>query len=130
MHSASKNPTSSHSYHSDQYLRQQTETSQESIRWGLGDTLVIATVIVTTLWVVWGVIAYEWYIPEIASQFFTMGFIVAIIGTCFQLNQMTLNDAAAAFKEGAVIMLPPALLVGFAKGVLLLLGAIPKNQAY
>ncbi|GAM70684.1 S-transferase [Vibrio sp. JCM 19236] len=35
---------------------------------------------------------------------------------------MTLNDAAAAFKEGAELMLAPALLVGCAKGVLLILG--------
>ncbi|NMU76105.1 hypothetical protein HKB17_03220, partial [Vibrio parahaemolyticus] len=98
-------------------------------RWNLGDTLVILTVIATTVWVVWGVVANAWYIPEIASQFFTMGFVVAIIGTIFRLNGMTLNCAADAFKEGAAIMLAPALLVGCAKGVLLILGGGTTDEA-
>ena len=115
------NPELSYSRRTDEYFRMQ-DLSETASRWNIGDTLVILTVIASTVWVVWGVVVHAWYIPEIASQFFTMGFIVAIIGTLFRLNGMTLNDAAAAFKEGAGIMLAPALLVGCAKGVLLLLG--------
>lgn len=115
------NPEFSYSHRSDAYFRERKSDDTQS-RWGLGDTLVILTVIASTLWVVWGVVMHSWYIPEIASQFFTMGFIVAIIGAIFRLNNMTLNDAAAAFKEGASVMLPPAILVGCAKGVLLILG--------
>ncbi|MBE1276673.1 putative basic amino acid antiporter YfcC [Enterovibrio baiacu] len=115
------NPSASYSFESDAYLKNKDIDVQES-RWGFGDTLVILTVIATTIWVVWGVVMHAWYIPEIASQFFTMGFVVAIIAIAFNLNNMTFNDVADAFKEGAGIMLAPALLVGFAKGVLLLLG--------
>lgn len=115
------NPSASYSFESDTYLKNKDVDVQES-RWGFGDTLVILTVIATTVWVVWGVVMHAWYIPEIASQFFTMGFVVAIIAILFNLNNMTFNDVADAFKEGAGIMLAPALLVGFAKGVLLLLG--------
>ncbi|MCY9803406.1 putative basic amino acid antiporter YfcC [Vibrio scophthalmi] len=115
------NPELSYSRRTDAHFRSQ-ELSETASRWNIGDTLVLLTVIASTAWVVWGVVMHAWYIPEIASQFFTMGFVVAIIGTLFRLNGMTLNDAAAAFKEGASIMLAPALLVGCAKGVLLLLG--------
>ncbi|MFG6247432.1 putative basic amino acid antiporter YfcC, partial [Vibrio diabolicus] len=97
------NPELSYSHRTDKYFRQQELGNQES-RWNIGDTLVILTVIATTVWVVWGVVANAWYIPEIASQFFTMGFAVAIIGTIFRLNGLTLNCAADAFKEGAAIM--------------------------
>ncbi len=114
-------PTLSFSYKSDDYFRNQ-EVGEQSSRWNLGDTLVILTVIASMAWVVWGVVVHAWYIPEIASQFFTMGFIVGIIGVIFRLNSMTTNDIAAAFKDGASIMLAPALLVGCAKGVLLILG--------
>lgn len=114
-------PQSSYSFLSDAYLRNADIDEQKS-RWGLGDTLVIITVLATTLWVVWGVVMHAWFIPEIASQFFTMGFVVAIIATIFKLNGMTFNDAARAFKEGAGTMLAPALLVGAAQGVLLLIG--------
>ena len=116
-----KAPHTSYSFESDAYLRNST-TDDQSSRWGLGDTLVILTVLAATIWVVWGVVVHAWFIPEIASQFFTMGFIVAIIATLFNLNGMTFNDAASAFKEGAGTMLAPALLVGAAQGVLLLLG--------
>ncbi len=115
------NPELSHSYGSDAHFRQQDIGNQDS-RWNLGDTLVILTVFATTVWVVWGVVVHAWYIPEIASQFFTMGFVAGIIGVVFRLNGMTVNDIAASFKEGAGVMLAPALLVGCAKGVLLILG--------
>ncbi|MGQ7157512.1 putative basic amino acid antiporter YfcC, partial [Escherichia coli] len=63
-----------------------------------------------------------WFIPEIASQFFTMGLVIGIIGVVFRLNGMTVNTMASSFTEGARMMIAPALLVGFAKGILLLVG--------
>jgi uncharacterized ion transporter superfamily protein YfcC len=63
-----------------------------------------------------------------ASQFFTMGFIAGIIGIIFKLNNMKLNDIATSFKEGAAVMLAPALLVGCAKGVLIILGDGSANE--
>lgn len=117
------NPAASLTYKTDAHFRAQEDDADENVKaWSLGDTLVMLTVLCTTAWVIYGVVAHAWYIPEIASQFFTMGFIVAIIGAIFRLNGMTLNDAADAFKEGAGMMLAPALLVGCAKGVLLILG--------
>ncbi|WP_158162723.1 putative basic amino acid antiporter YfcC [Grimontia hollisae] len=115
------NPKASYSFQSDAYLKDKTTENKQG-SWSIGDTLVILTVLATTLWVVWGVVLHAWYIPEIASQFFTMGFVVAIIAIMFNLNNMTMNDVADAFKEGASIMLTPALLVGCAKGVLMMLG--------
>ncbi|MCD9462326.1 hypothetical protein CJF25_04860 [Photobacterium phosphoreum] len=116
-----RNPELSYSFKTDQFLREKTADVKPS-QWNIGYTLVIATVAITTGWVVWGVVAHAWYIPEIASQFFTMGFIAGIIGVIFKLNDMTFNDIATSFKEGAGVMLAPALLVGCAKGVLLILG--------
>ncbi|KEQ16290.1 hypothetical protein GZ78_24100 [Endozoicomonas numazuensis] len=116
-----KNPSASFSLKGDAHFKKQSLESKAS-RWGLGDTLVLLTVAATTIWVVWGVVVHAWYLPEIASQFFTMGIVAGILGVIFRLNAMTANDIAAAFKEGAGIMLAPALLVGAAKGVLLILG--------
>ncbi|GAA5191887.1 putative basic amino acid antiporter YfcC [Ferrimonas gelatinilytica] len=132
MHYARKvklDPTRSHSYHSDQAMRDQPMTTLANSRWNLGDSLVMLTVVATLVWVIWGVVANAWYIPEIASQFFTMGLVAGIIGVLFRLNQMTMNDVADAFKEGAGIMLPAALLVGCAKGILLLLGGGEPGEA-
>ncbi len=123
------NPEASLTYGSDNYFRKQDSKEKVLAKWSLADSLVMLSVIGTTIWVIYGVVAHEWYIPEIASQFFTMGFIVAIIGAIFRLNGMRLNDAADAFKEGAGIMLAPALLVGCAKGVLLILGGGASGEA-
>ena len=116
-----KNPAYSFSIKGDAVIRDQALEEHES-RWNPGDNLVLLTVTLTTIWVVWCVVAHSWYLPEIASQFFTMGVVAGLLGVVFKLNNMTINDIAASFKEGAGLMLAPALLVGFAKGVLLILG--------
>ncbi|MFI3246010.1 MAG: putative basic amino acid antiporter YfcC [Ferrimonas sp.] len=115
-------PSRSFSIEADKALREAPVADLADSRWNLGDSLVMLTVAGTMAWVIWGVVVHGWYIPEIASQFFTMGVIAGFIGVLFRLNDMTMNDAAAAFKEGAAMMLPAALLVGFAKGIMLLLG--------
>ena len=123
------NPSRSYSFTSDKPLRDAPQVDLKDSRWNLGDSLVMLTVVTTVVWVIWGVVVHAWYIPEIASQFFTMGVVTAIIAVAFRLNSMTMNDAADAFKEGAGLMLPPALLVGAAKGILLLLGGSDPAQA-
>ncbi|SHI22807.1 putative basic amino acid antiporter YfcC [Ferrimonas marina] len=122
-------PERSYSFHSDKHFRDQPVTALKDSRWNLGDSLVMLTVLLTLVWVIWGVVTQGWYIPEIASQFFTMGLVAGIIGIAFRLNDMTVNDAADAFKDGAGIMLPAALLVGCAKGILLLLGGADPSEA-
>lgn len=122
-----KNPSLSYSIKGDAVIREQA-MEQKASRWNLGDSLVLLTIAATTAWVVWGVVVHAWYLPEIASQFFTMGVVAGVLGVVFRLNDMTVNDVADAFKEGAGMMLAPALLVGFAKGVLLLLGGGDANE--
>lgn len=71
-------------------------------------------------WIVYGVTALGYYIPELASQFFSLGLVtglLAVIG-----KRLTANQVADAFKQGAAELLPAALVVGMAKGVILLLG--------
>ncbi len=119
------NPERSFSYKSDAWLRETTSSAVDAGQWSIGDSLVIFSLVATLAWVIYGVIAFEWYMPEIASQFFTLGAVVGVIGVVFRLNGMTANEAAEAFKEGAGTMIVPALLVGFAKGVLLILGSNP-----
>ncbi|PKG74187.1 hypothetical protein CXF86_13780 [Shewanella sp. GutCb] len=115
-------PAFSYSYSSDQYFRDNASESKLDSRFNVGDILVLFTIVATIAWIIWGVIANAWFIPEIASQFFTMGIIVGIIGVVFKLNNMSVNKVAASFKQGAATMLEPAVLVGCASGILLLLG--------
>lgn len=127
-HRIQKNPNISYSYQSDAFFREHHANTTLESRFNLGDGLILFTLVLTMIWVIWGVVAKAWFIPEIASQFFTMGIVAGIIGTLFKLNGMTLNKVAQSFKEGAKTMLEPALLVGCASGILLLLGGGEPTQ--
>ena len=70
----------------------------------------------------WGVAARGYYLAEIAAQFFATGLAVAAVARILKLGGITLNDLADAFREGAVALAPAAIIVGFAKGAVLLLG--------
>ncbi len=87
-----------------------------------GHKLVLLSVLATVVWVVWGVVARQYYIPEIATQFFVMGVAAGIIGALFRLNDMGVNDIGRAFRTGARDILDAALIVGMAKGIVLVLG--------
>ncbi|MCH8500888.1 MAG: putative basic amino acid antiporter YfcC [Aliidiomarina sp.] len=84
------------------------------------DIVILSLFSLGLVWVIWGVVARGYYIPELASQFFVIGIIigiVAVVGRRFSANTMS-----QAFVRGAQDLLPAALIVGFAKGIILVLG--------
>jgi uncharacterized ion transporter superfamily protein YfcC len=84
------------------------------------DKIILVAFFACIIWVMWGVIAHAYYIPQIASQFFCMGIIVGAIA--WFGGRMRMNDISAAFVSGAQSLLPAALIVGMAKGIVLVLG--------
>lgn len=118
-----KNPQLSVAYESDAYYREQMEADTGKIvSFGAGQALVLLTVAATIVWTVWGVVKEGYYIPEIASQFFVMGLVSGIIGCIFKLNDMTPSDVASSFQSGAADLVGAALVVGMAKGIVIVLG--------
>lgn len=93
---------------------------QPMIKLSLADALTLLVFVLGIAWVVWGVMARQYYIPELAAQFFCIGLISAIIAIVFK--KLTANECADAFKHGAQELLPAALLVALAKGIVLILG--------
>ncbi|MFC4656168.1 MULTISPECIES: putative basic amino acid antiporter YfcC [Rheinheimera] len=92
-------------------------------QFSLGHGLVVLTLLLGLVWVVWGVVTQGYYLREIATQFFVMGLVSALIGLSFGLNRSGgLNAYVDAFKQGAAQLLPAALVVGIAQGIILLLG--------
>lgn len=125
-----KNPKLSMSYDTDGYFRDKLK-EQENIKgdFNIGHKLVLLTVGLGIVWIVWGVVKYQYYIPEIASQFFVMGLVAGVIGVMFKLNDMRVNDIASSFQRGAADLAGTALVVGMAKGVLLVLGGSNPSDA-
>ena len=87
-----------------------------------GDLLVLLAIAATVAWIVWGVVAQGYYLPEIATQFVILGVAAGVIGCLFRLDGMDANGAMAAFRSGAMDLLPAALVVGFARGIVYLMG--------
>ncbi len=126
-HKIKKNPETSVSYESDAYFREDfQEKDLGEGTFTIGHILVLLTVLGAVVWVVWGVVGYGvgngYYIPSIATVFFIMGLVAGIIGAIFKLNGMGVNDIAVSFRGGASDLVGAALVVGMAKGILLVLG--------
>ncbi len=83
---------------------------------------ILAALLAAVAWVAWGVTVRGYYLPEIAAQFFALGLIATLIASFAGLPDCSLNSMAEAFRDGAGQLLPAALIVGAAKGTMLILG--------
>lgn len=96
-------------------------------RFGLAHRLILLAVIAGVGWVAWGVSTRGYYLPEIAAQFFAVGIAAALIAHFGGIARV--GTMVEAFREGAAQLLPAALVVGAAKGILLILGGDDPAQA-
>lgn len=118
-----KDPTKSIVYDTDQYFRDHLAAQDPEHRaFKLGHGLVLLWMLFGVIWIVWGVTSEGYYIPEIASQFFVMGLGAGVLAVVFKLNNMRINDIASSFQSGAGDLVGAAMVVGMAKGILLVLG--------
>lgn len=69
----------------------------------------------TILFLITGVMGYKWYIMEIAALFFAMG---VFAGLALQKSP---NEVVKLFMEGVKDILPAALVVGLAGGIIVIL---------
>ena len=124
-----KNPTSSIVYQSDAYFRKHVEDNvNESKEFKLGHKLILVEMLLVLIWIIWGVTQKGYYIPEIASQFFVMGLLSGLLAVMFKVGDMGINDIASSFQSGAADLAGTAIVVGMAKGILLVLGGADAGQ--
>ncbi|GBD64697.1 putative transporter [Tetragenococcus halophilus subsp. flandriensis] len=116
-------PTRSVTYKTDGYFRENlANSSDEDHTFTLGHKLILLELLVGLIWIVYGVMAQGFTIPEMASQFFVIGLGAGIIAMALRVNNMKINDVASAFQEGVADLAPTAAVVGMAQGILLVLG--------
>ena len=118
----SKNPTKSLSYNSDEYFRKQLADIDVNQHFGFASWLILAVLFIGMIWVVFGVVVNAYYIPELSTQFFTMGITIGLIAALSRINGMDINEIARSFKQGAADLLPAAMIVGMAHGIILMMG--------
>ena len=123
-----KNPSLSPMHEKDAHFRISNENlSEEEKEFKLGHKLILLELLLGLIWIIWGVTSKGYYIPEIASQFFVMGLVAGFIAIIFKLNDMTTNSMAQAFQNGVADLAGTAMVVGMAKGILLILGGSDAN---
>lgn len=77
--------------------------------------LVILVVVLGFIMLAFGVIIYDWYIIELAAIFFAIGILSGLVGGS------SVNKVADDFIDGAQSLTYAALIVGFARGILLVM---------
>ncbi len=89
---------------------------------GVAHLLILLALLVGVAWVAWGVTTRGYYLPEIAAQFFAVGIATAVIARLGGIEGGSTTEMMDAFRDGAAQLLPAALIVGAAKGIMLVLG--------
>ena len=123
------NPESSISYKTDEYYRNEFSLDeQKDLEFKLGHKLVLLIVVLGMAWIIYGVVKFGYYLPEIATQFVIMGVAAGIVGVIFKLDDMKVNDIATSFRKGAEDLIGAAIVVGMAKGIVLVLGGTSAGE--
>ncbi|WP_353893690.1 hypothetical protein PRVXH_000450 [Proteinivorax hydrogeniformans] len=78
-------------------------------------TLVLVAVVLGFIAMIYGVFQLEWYINEIAGVFLAIGIVAGLVG------RLGINGTASNFVEGARELTFGALVVGVARGILVVL---------
>lgn len=108
-----KNPKASAVYEEDQ--KRARVVLDEKTPFTLRQKLVLLLVLATFVLLVYGVNKWGWYIDEIAALFLGLGLISGIIGGLWP------SKMAESFVDGATALAVGALVVGIARGILVVL---------
>ncbi len=109
-----KNPQKSSMYEIDKN-RDDMYDLDNMQKFGLKEKLILLVFAGTIGLLVFGVIKYGWYMDEISALFLGMSMVVAIIA------RMSLNEYALTLGKGMADIASGALVVGFARGVLVVM---------
>lgn len=104
------------------------QASEERSGFSARDALALLIVAATVAWVLVGVVRHEYYIAEIASQFFAMGLVIALLYCLPGQHRLGADELAQAFRDGAGSLVPAVLVVGLANGLVVLLGGVDPAQ--
>ncbi|GAB4168540.1 MAG: YfcC family protein [Calditrichia bacterium] len=108
-----KNPQLSPMYHEDKERRHQLHLDNAEIgEFNKSHALVLLILLAGIVMLFVGVLAFGWYITELAGLFVAMGIFAGYAG------KLSSNDIADGFLEGAKDIASAALIVGFAGGII------------
>lgn len=110
-----KNPKLSPVYESDQKKRQSLSNFEsEDDNFLLSHKIILFLIAACMGIIIWGVLAKGFWIPQIAAVFLATGFLAGIVG------KLSPDEMADAFILGAKDMMGAAIMLGFARGIVIL----------
>ena len=109
-----KSPEISPMYHEDQ-LREDVIDLNNLKPFGGREKAILAVFAVSIALLVFGVVRWGWYMDEISALFIGMAIVTALVA------RMTPNEFAVTFGNGMAEIASGALVVGFARGLLVVL---------
>lgn len=118
MHYAKKvktNPESSIVYKNDQRVKHKFQNFEVDKPFSMSDKWIIGGFIVGLMIMIWGIISQGWYMVEISALFVGIGLYAGIVA---RFNQ---KQIAEAFVEGCADFAYAAVIIGLARGVLVIL---------
>jgi len=118
MHYAKKvkaNPESSIVYKNDQKVKHKFQNFEIDQPFSSSDKWIIGGFIFGLMIMIWGIISQGWYMVEISALFVGLGLYAGIVA---RFNQ---KQIAEAFVEGCADFAYAAVIIGLARGVLVIL---------
>ena len=92
-----------------------TENQLDSQVLGKRHIVIVVLFALTIAINVFGIFQYEWFLTELSANFFVVGIIIGFVGG------LKLNEIFDAFIEGMKIVVFGAIIVGFARAILVVL---------
>ncbi len=108
------NPEASIMYEIDQAQREAAQNSDQNPEFTLAHKIIIAGIGVAMAFIIWGVIVEGYYIGEIGAIFLALGLLSGFVGG------LTTDEMANAFVAGAKDMVGAAVMVGVARGIIII----------
>lgn len=110
-----KNPKLSPVYESDQQKRQNlTDFESQDDQFLFSHKIILLLIALCMGTIVWGVLAKGFWIPQIAAVFLVTGLLAGMVG------KLSLDEMADAFILGAKDMIGAAIMLGFARSIVIL----------
>ena len=109
-----RNPELSPVYEIDQARRESQELVNEDVKFTGRHKLILLSIVVCLIGIIVGVLKFGFAIPEISALFLATGVVAGLIG------KLSLDEMATSFVNGAKDMIGAAIVVGFARGIVIL----------
>ncbi len=111
-----KDPAKSITYESDLKKRESLDFDKIKDHEGIATRhkFVLITFLAGLAVLIFGVLKYKWFIEELAAVFFATGIAVGIVG------KLSASEITKSFLDGAKDLVATALVIGLARGILII----------